>query len=224
MPGLPLPPEWADWAPRQLSRLGSVSAFPLSINEARWAEKTWRASVLAHSLTSSLGSHAALCACVCVDDAVPLLTLACCISSLVQAAQLDESQFRAYMQYLQRGLLADCGPPPDLETAHQLFQRMALVDGVGAGGVRQGGSAGSGARHALQREADRQQQQQQQQEQLQEHRAQQEQPPSHAYPFFGASVWHKHRGMLPADYVLLLTPCAALVWLVPEALHEVGRW
>ncbi|EFN51697.1 hypothetical protein CHLNCDRAFT_54966 [Chlorella variabilis] len=160
MPGLPLPPEWADWAPRQLSRLGS-------------------------------------------------------------AAQLDESQFRAYMQYLQRGLLADCGPPPDLETAHQLFQRMALVDGVGAGGVRQGGSAGSGARHALQREADRQQQQQQQQEQLQEHRAQQEQPPSHAYPFFGASVWHKHRGMLPADYVLLLTPCAALVWLVPEALHEL---
>jgi hypothetical protein len=150
-------------------------------------------------------SNAALC---CAHSCFALL------ASPHQATQLDDSMFRAYLLYLQHGLLADCAPPPDLETVHRLFQKLAL-----AGGGERGASAGSSTGGALLEEPNRQAQQQH--TALQEQSAGQGEAGSHAYPFFGTAVWQKNKGLLPADYVLLLTSCAALVWLSPEAMHEV---
>ena len=154
----------------------------------------------------------------------PILSPLC-----VQAAQLEGPPFQTYLQYLQQGLFASFQPPPMLETVHQLFQRLALPQpsppqqGGSGGGTEVGGmqglSAGRGDRGqahvpALAAAAG----------QPGEHGGEQpgeERRVQSAYRFSGAGVQHK--GTAHADYALLLAACAAPVWLVPEALHEVRQ-
>ncbi|KAL4428576.1 hypothetical protein ABPG77_008888 [Micractinium sp. CCAP 211/92] len=161
MAGLPPAPDWQAWAQRQLSRLGRLSAFPLSLNEA---------------------------------------------------AQLDEPGLRSYLQYLQRGLLASFTPPAELESMHRLFLRLASLPADGedlqpAGGGSDGSAPQAhGAAGAV---------------------TQADQPVEYCAPGLAPSSY-LHYGAAPRgkalfhpDYALLVTACSPLVWLTPEALHEL---
>ncbi|PSC75815.1 TATA box-binding -associated factor RNA polymerase I subunit B [Micractinium conductrix] len=187
-PGLAPAPDWQAWAQRQLARLGTLSAFPLT---------------------------------------------------LAEAAQLDQPRLRCYLQYLQRGLFAAFAPPPDLEGVHQLLQRLALLNeeeeraeaGAGAGAAGwpagDGGAAAAGTAGAGQQAAAGKQQQQQQ-EQGDAAAGTAEQAPGGApaagYLLYGTvrrRAGGAQRALFHPDYAMVLTACAPLVWLQPEALHSL---
>lgn len=135
----------------------------------------------------------------------------------VQAAQLDKPGLQAYLKYLQHGLFSSFAPPAELERAHRLFLRLAALpaDGEDLQPAAGGGSsvapqahepalndvtgASPGAGQPSEQQAPRR-------------------PPS-AYLHYGAAL--RGRPLFHPDYALVLAGCAALVWLTPDALHEV---
>lgn len=143
----------------------------------------------------------------------------------LQAAQLDDRGFRAYLHYLQTGLFASFSPPPELETFHQLFRRLALPPG-GEDGNGEGAAGG-----AAQQQHHQQQQVQQREQEVDQPPAagaqQQEQQvvqqgPRTSYTFYGGTQGKALRKQLfHPEYVALLAACSPLVWLLPEGLHEV---
>lgn len=138
--------------------------------------------------------------------------------SSLQAAQLDEAGFRAYIQHLQQGVFASCAPPADLETAHRAFQQLALQ--ALAGGPAAPGGAPAAGQQGVQQGQQRQQARQAQQAQQDE---QDEQLGRDAYLYLGSGARGNWRAaLLPPDYVAALAACSCLVWLTPEGLHEVG--
>ena len=153
----------------------------------------------------------------------------------LQAAQLDDAGLREYLQYLQGGLFAGFAPPPELELAHRLFQRLALPPEEAAGGIGGVGdaAAGAGASTAQQPPAQQQQQQVEQQDGAQRQdrgqpEREQQQPANTGgaapYTFYGTAQGKAlQRQLFHPDYVALLVACSPLVWLLPESLHEV-RW
>lgn len=161
------------------------------------------------------------------------------LSDALQAAQLDDGGLRAYLQYLQSGLFASFAPPPELESVHRLFTRLALPpeeEGGGSGGA--GAGSGAGAAQQQQQNGRRQGQiergeqlepQGRQQTQQRQAQQQQEQEPSQAggaaaYTFYGTAQGKAiRRQLFHADYVALLVACSPMVWLLPESLHEVRR-
>ena len=244
--GLPPPPDWHDWAQRQLSRLSSVSAFPLSLSEVGtsaaagriYASQTRLCTIKpCAELHRTCPSSPVVHALPCLSQAAPCITAAPGPHSPpvplpLQAVQLEGPPFQAYLQYLQQGLFASFQPPPNLETVHQLFQRLALPqqqhvhgDAIGGGGSSSGGGLGV---HGLPACGGRGGQGQPalaaptgQQGEHEGGQQGEQRPVQSAYRFSGAVAQHK--GMAHADYALLLAACAAPVWLVPEALHEVRQ-
>lgn len=132
--------------------------------------------------------------------------------NVLQAAQLDEPGLRSYLQYLQRGLLASFTPPAELESMHRLFLRLASLPADGedlqpAGGGSDGSAPQAHGAAGAETQAD--------------------QPVDFCAPGLAPSSY-LHYGAAPRgkalfhpDYALLLTACSPLVWLTPEALHEV---
>lgn len=168
----------------------------------------------------------------------------------LQAAQLDEPVLRAYLRYLQRGLFSSFSPPSGMETAHQLFLRLALLDGEAGGGggsTAQGGRGGTsgggtgggsgvgaaGSSAPLQGAAGGSTQLAAASGEAALGGAAQaagpeaQQPPLNSSYHVYASAGVQGRGaqgrLFHAEYALVLAACSPLVWLQPEALHEV-RW
>jgi hypothetical protein len=171
-----------------------------------------------------------------------------CTKSPLQAAQLDGPRLRAYLTYLRRGLLADCAPPPELQTIHRLFERLALPPEPPAAGEQAGGSGeqagddvggGGGGGGEEPMAVDAPQPGSSAAEELAgsvegqpggewtEGRAGEAEvesaggggAPRTGYLFYAPGAASK--ALFHPDYALLLTACAPLVWLAPEALHEV---
>lgn len=224
MAGLPRAPDWQAWAQQQLAKLGSLSAFPLSLNEVG---PGCQVNIIQHVAFCEAGCchHNILRAVDCLTMLLLSLFSNACLRlpallfpvQILQAAQLDDRGLRSYLQYLQRGLFASFSPPAELESVHRLFLRLAALPASGPDPQPAGRGSDhaapqaqyTGAAAAAGASADAEQPL---------HQQPSSRPPS-GYLHYGTAP--RGKALFHPDYALLLTACAPLVWLTPEALHEV---
>ncbi|PRW59254.1 fanconi-associated nuclease 1-like protein isoform X1 [Chlorella sorokiniana] len=201
VPGALPPPAWHDWAQRQARKIASLSAYPLSTPEATQLDDAGLQAYLKYLQDGLFASYAPPPE---LESVHRLFTQLALLPGEDDGGGGSGGGTGAVQQQQQQQQQAQ------QQQQQQQAQQQQQQQAVPQNGRRQD-QPEEGAQQ-------QQQSQQQQQEPLQENH----QGGGAPYMFYGTARGKaRQKELFHQEYVALLVACSPLVWLLPEALHDV---